>query len=92
VAVAPLLIASFAFNFNNYNVIRFLTNGGPTDTTAAVTYGATDILITFVDKLAFAGAFRQYGFASAIAVVIFIIVAGISYIGFKRTQTFEEID
>ena len=92
VAVAPLLIASFAFNFNNYNVIRFLTNGGPTDTTAAVTYGATDILITFVDKLAFAGAFRQYGFASAIAVVIFIVVAGISYFGFKRTQTFEEID
>jgi arabinogalactan oligomer/maltooligosaccharide transport system permease protein len=92
VAVAPLLIASFAFNFNNYNVIRFLTDGGPTDTTAAVSYGATDILITFVDKLAFSGSFRQYGFASAIAVVIFIIVAGISYIGFKRTQTFEEID
>ncbi len=92
VAVAPLLIASFAFNFNNYNVIRFLTDGGPTDTTASISYGATDILITFVDKLAFSGSFRQYGFASAIAVVIFIIVAAISYIGFKRTQTFEEID
>ncbi len=92
VAVSPLLIASFAFNFNNYNVIRFLTDGGPTDTTAAVSYGATDILITFVDKLAFSGSFREYGFASAIAVVIFILIAGISYIGFKRTQTFEEID
>jgi arabinogalactan oligomer / maltooligosaccharide transport system permease protein len=92
VAVAPLMIASFAFNFNNYNVIRFLTNGGPTDTTAAISYGATDILITFVDKLAFSGTFRQFGFASAIAVVIFILIAGISYIGFKRTQTFEEID
>ena len=92
VAVAPLLIASFAFNFNNYNVIRFLTDGGPTDTTAAVSYGATDILITFVDKLAFSGSFREYGFASAIAVVIFILIAGISYVGFKRTQTFEEID
>jgi arabinogalactan oligomer/maltooligosaccharide transport system permease protein len=92
VAVAPLMIASFAFNFNNYNVIRFLTNGGPTDTTAAISYGATDILITFVDKLAFSGTFRQFGFASAIAVVIFIVIAGISYIGFKRTQTFEEID
>jgi arabinogalactan oligomer/maltooligosaccharide transport system permease protein len=92
VAVSPLLIASFAFNFNNYNVIRFSTNGGPTDTTAAVSVGATDILITFVDKLAFAGATRQYGFASAIAVVIFVLGAGISYFGFKRTQTFEEID
>jgi arabinogalactan oligomer/maltooligosaccharide transport system permease protein len=92
VAVAPLMIASFAFNFNNYNTIRFLTNGGPTDTTAAISYGATDILITFVDKLAFSGTFRQFGFASAIAVVIFIVIAGISYVGFKRTQTFEEID
>jgi arabinogalactan oligomer / maltooligosaccharide transport system permease protein len=92
IAVAPLMIASFAFNFNNYNVIRFLTNGGPLDTTAAVTYGATDILITFVDKLAFQGVARQYGFASAISIVIFILIAAISYIGFKRTQTFEEID
>jgi arabinogalactan oligomer/maltooligosaccharide transport system permease protein len=92
VAISPLLIASFAFNFNNYNVIKFSTDGGPTDTTAAVPFGSTDILITFVDKLAFSGAFREYGFASAIAVVIFILVAGISYIGFKRTQTFEEID
>jgi arabinogalactan oligomer/maltooligosaccharide transport system permease protein len=92
VATAPLMIASFAFNFNNYNTIRFLTNGGPLDTTASVTYGATDILITFVDKLAFAGTARQYGFASAISIVIFLIVAAISYVGFKRTQTFEEID
>jgi arabinogalactan oligomer/maltooligosaccharide transport system permease protein len=92
IAVAPLMIASFAFNFNNYNVIRFLTNGGPLDTTAAITYGATDILITFVDKLAFAGTTRQYGFASAISIVIFVIIAAISYVGFKRTQTFEEID
>src|SRR5690606_30525352 len=29
VAVAPLLIASFAFNFNNFNNIYFLTRGGP---------------------------------------------------------------
>ena len=29
VAVAPLLIASFAYNFNNFNVIYMLTGGGP---------------------------------------------------------------
>ena len=28
VSVAPLLIASFAFNFNNFNVIYMLTDGG----------------------------------------------------------------
>ena len=29
VAVAPLLIASFAFNFNNFNVIQLTTAGAP---------------------------------------------------------------
>ena len=29
VSVAPLLIASFAFNFNNFNIIALTTNGGP---------------------------------------------------------------
>ena len=29
VAVAPLMIASFAFNFNNFNNIYLLTGGGP---------------------------------------------------------------
>ena len=30
VAVAPLMIASFAFNFNNFNNVYLLTGGGPT--------------------------------------------------------------
>lgn len=92
VAVGPLLIASFAFNFNNYNTIKFLTDGGPTDLSASVTVGYTDILITFVDKLAFSGAQKMYGFASAIAVVIFLIVASISLLGFRRTRMLEELD
>ena len=29
VAVGPLLIASFAFNFNNFTLIFLLTGGGP---------------------------------------------------------------
>ena len=29
VAVSPLLIASFAFNFNNFTIVYLLTNGGP---------------------------------------------------------------
>ena len=33
IAVAPLLIASFAFNFNNFNVIYMLTKGGPASRT-----------------------------------------------------------
>src|SRR6266404_7861800 len=45
IAVAPLMIASFALNFNNFNNIYLLTGGGPaTDQGVA---GATDILISY---------------------------------------------
>jgi arabinogalactan oligomer/maltooligosaccharide transport system permease protein len=91
VAVAPLLIASFAFNFNNFNAIYLLTGGGPaTDQSVA---GATDILISYTWKLAFAaGKGNDYGLASAIAILIFFIVATISTIGFSRTRVLEEIN
>ena len=36
VATAPLLIASFAFNFNNFNNIYLLTGGGPLEADQAV--------------------------------------------------------
>ena len=54
VAVAPLLIASFAFNFNNFNTIYMLTEGGPYGENQSVA-GATDIL----DELDYKVAFRR---------------------------------
>ena len=52
IAVAPLMIASFAFNFNNFNNIYLLTGGGPAGRSSVA--GSTDILITYTYKLAFA--------------------------------------
>jgi len=52
VAVAPLLIASFAFNFNNFNAIYFLTQGGPYGEHQSVA-GATDLLVSYTYKVAF---------------------------------------
>jgi arabinogalactan oligomer / maltooligosaccharide transport system permease protein len=90
IAVAPLMIASFAFNFNNFNNIYLLTGGGPaTDQPIA---GSTDILISYTWKLAFAaGKGADYGLASAVAIVIFFIVAAISTIGFARTRVLENV-
>lgn len=34
IALTPLLIASFAFNFNNFNLIYMLNSGGPSMTDA----------------------------------------------------------
>lgn len=92
VSVAPVLIAAFAFNFNNFNVIYMLTGGGPRDISAGVDAGATDLLITLVYKVAFgSGTGRDYGLASAFAIIIFVIVAVISALSFRRTKVLEEI-
>jgi arabinogalactan oligomer/maltooligosaccharide transport system permease protein len=92
VSLMPLLIASFAFNFNNFNLIYFLTGGGPRDIDADVDVGATDILISFTYKIAFGGIGRNYGLACAVSVLIFLIVASISAISFRRTRALEELN
>ena len=92
VSVAPLLIASFAFNFNNFNVIYMLTKGWPRFSDTTLDTGATDIMITLVYKVAFGGGGgRDYGLASAFSILIFIIVATISAIAFKKTRTLEDV-
>ena len=91
VATAPLMIASFAFNFNNFGNIYLLTGGGPSvnDSTVA---GATDILISYTYKIAFAAGLGQdYGLASAISILIFFLVAGISAFAFSRTKALENL-
>jgi arabinogalactan oligomer/maltooligosaccharide transport system permease protein len=92
VAVAPLLIASFAYNFNNFSLIYMLTGGGPRDATADVNVGATDILITMVYKVAFVGSKADYGLASAFSIIIFLLVGTISVIAFRRTKALEELN
>jgi len=92
VSVAPLLISSFAFNFNNFNLIYMLTGGGPRDMDASIPVGETDILISLVYKVAFTGQERDYGLASAFSIIIFVIVAVISIVSFRRTRALEEVN
>ncbi|GHF13725.1 ABC transporter permease subunit [Pseudolysinimonas yzui] len=88
---APVLIASFAFNFNNFNLVYLLNNGGPRDTTTSLPVGHTDLLISMVYKVAFTGQNRDYGLASAFSILIFVIVAGIAIFSFSRTRALEDI-
>ncbi|GIH10838.1 sugar ABC transporter permease [Rhizocola hellebori] len=90
IALTPLLIASFAFNFNNFNLVRFVTNGGPYAVDNSLV-GKTDLLITYTYRLAFEGGQGQLGFAAAISTFIFAIVATISTIAFRRTRAQEEV-
>ena len=91
VALAPLLIASFAFNFNNFNAIFMVSEGGPFPPDNPQ-IGATDLLITYTYRLAFGAQGAQYGFAAAVSVFIFLIVAVFSIVGFRRTRALEEVN
>ncbi len=90
VAIAPLLVSSFAFNFNNFNAIFLLTEGGPFSPDNP-TAGGTDILISYTYRLAFGGAEQQIGFASAISVVLFVLTGVLAAIQFRATRTLEEV-
>ena len=91
VVVAPLLVASFAFNFNNFTVIYMLTGGGPNYVGTPYVIGHTDILISMAYSVAFESGNKQYGVASALSLLIFILVGTISWLGFRRTRRLEEI-
>ena len=91
VAVGPLLIASFAFNFNNFTIVELFNKGGP-PISPDQPAGHSDILITYTYELAFgSGRGADYGFASTISLVIFLMVALITFFNFRFTQSWEEI-
>jgi len=94
ISVGPLLIASFVFNFNNYLLIEALNDGGPDMKEGyAPPVGHTDNLMTYTYNWAFssAGGSRNYGLASAIAVLIFIIVGVLTIFQFRLTKRWEEV-
>jgi len=91
VSTAPLLISSFAFNFNNFNTTYMLTRGGPRMEGVTENVGHTDLLITLVYKTAFEGGNRDYGLAAALSILIFIVVAAVSAISFRQTRALEDL-
>lgn len=92
ISTAPLIIASFAFNFNNFTIIYMLTEGEPRFTDTSAVLGHTDILITMIYQISgVAGGRADYGLASALSIVVFLVVGGISALAFRRTRKLEEI-
>lgn len=85
----PLIISSFAFNFNNFGSAYLITQGNPArlDTQFA---GYTDILASVNYKLSIQ--FGRYDIASALSIIIFLIIASISFVQMKASGQFEEVD
>ena len=91
ITMGPLLVASFAFNFNNFALIDLYAQGGPPMSGTASPVGWTDILVTYTYRIAFSGGSgADYGYASAITVVIFLILVVITYFQFRFTNMLEE--
>jgi len=69
--------------------------GGPPIPGTSQPAGATDILISYTVRLAFTGGQGgrgvDYGFAAAISVFIFLIIAGITMINFRFSRQLEQV-
>lgn len=91
VGVGPLLIGSFLVNFNSFNLIYLFNNGGPPIVGTPTPAGHSDILISYVYRLAFASAGQDFGYASAITVIIFFILATITLFQYRFMRTWERV-
>ena len=85
--LTPLMIASFAFNFNNFVLIQLLTNGGPDRLGTTTPAGYTDLLVNYTYRIAFEGGGGQdFGLAAAIATLIFLLVGALAIVNLKATR------
>jgi arabinogalactan oligomer/maltooligosaccharide transport system permease protein len=80
---------SFAGNFNNYNIIYLMTEGGPVNIDYSYA-GSTDILISWIYKLTLDNS--QFAVASCVSILIFIVISVFSIWNFRRTRAFKEED
>ncbi|TCN19700.1 sugar ABC transporter permease [Mesobacillus foraminis] len=88
-ATAPLAIMSFAGNFNNFNIIYLMTEGGPVNIDYSYA-GSTDILISWIYKLTLDNS--QFAVASCVSILIFMVISIFSIWNFRRTRAFKEED
>lgn len=88
-STAPILIMNFAGNINNFNVIYLLTGGDPVNVKYQFA-GHTDLLVTWLYKLALNQS--QFSFASVIGIFIFLFIASFSIWSYTRTRSYKEED
>lgn len=84
--LTPLLIASFAFNFNNFMLISLLTGGRPDFLDTLLPSGTTDILVSYTYRVAFQDSGQKFGLAAATSTIIFLMVAALSIIQIRATK------
>ena len=77
--MVPAIMLGTIWTFNQFNVIYFITQGGP--------YGQTEILVTQGYKLV--NDQHLYGVASAFSIIVFFILLIITLINNRITKATE---
>ncbi len=81
--MTPYLISTFVGNINNFNVIYFLTGGGPSPADYYKA-GQTDLLVTWLYKLTVNSS--DFNLAAVIGIIIFVFCALGSLITFNLSK------
>lgn len=85
----PLVISSFAANFNNFGNIYMITQGGPARVDNQFA-GYTDILASTTYKMTTWS--NRYELSATFSVLIFIIVGTLTLINMRMSGSFKEVD
>lgn len=78
-AMVPAIMVGTIWTFNNFNVIYFISGGGP--------FGRTELLVTQAYKLVFEQ--RLYGVAAAFSIVVFFVLLFFTLIQNRVTRATE---
>lgn len=94
--MGPQLITTFTGNINNFNVIFFLTGGGPIRATSAdsglVTPGRTDLLITWLYKMTKDATFPEFSHGAVLGLFMFLISSFFALIVFNSSKSVKQED
>lgn len=85
----PLLMGTFAFNFNNFGIVYLLTGGGPPRLTTSFA-GGTDVLSTVIYNMTLT--YYRYDIAAAFGIVLFIILALLTLAQYRWLGGLGQID
>jgi arabinogalactan oligomer/maltooligosaccharide transport system permease protein len=83
----PLVVASFAANFNNFGNIYMITQGGPARVNSQFA-GSTDILASMVYKMTTWS--KRYELSATLSIFIFLIVGTLTMINLKLSGAFSD--
>ncbi len=88
-AAIPVLVSSFAFNFNQFGTAFLITGGGPPRPDVQYS-GYTDILASTGFKMT--NTFFKYDVGAALSIILFLVIGVLTLINMKLTKAFEEVD